>query len=830
MDGVLDGLEVLDLSWGIAGPMATMMLADNGARVTRIERPAGDPFEAQTGYTVWHRGKRRAALDLTDPADRDAFLALARQADVVVESFSPGVTERLGVDHATLAEANPRLVTCSITGYGRGNRHADRPGYDALVAARTGLLFDQTGRKGAAMEYIDGRPGPYPEFDGPEGMVRGADRPGPVFPRSTWPSLGASLLATLGISAALRAREHTGRGQWVETSLLQGALASVALNWQRVEDPDAPLYWMWPIDSRSIEGLFECSDRRWVHHWTVRPNWVRTVSEGERLEIPDVDHTYRDDPDRLGMEASDLLAGQFLYPDLATAFGRFPSDEWVDVGERSEMGVALVRSPDEALSDPSFVADGCVVEVDHPEHGPIRHLGNVLEFADTPGRPGWPTRAPGADTDEVRAEAAAADGATAAGASDRDGSGPEAPSPLGAPLAGVRVVDLGLGVAGPFAPKVLADLGAEVIKVHALHDTFWAGTHMGLGTNRGKRSISVDLKDPRGAEVLHALVDWADVVATNWRPGAAARLGIDYETLRARDPRLVYCNTRGYEKGPRSDLPGTDQTANALCGTEWEDGACAHGNPPLWSRSGMGDTGNALLAAIAITQALARRDRTGEGQFVSTSIVNACLLNTSYAWVHADGTPADWGHVDADQYGLAPLYRMYATADGWVALAAVEQRHWHALADAVGLGGDDRFADADARADHADALAGALATWFADRSAADAFAALDGAGVPVEVVDEAFCRDLFDDPELRERGWVSETFAGNVGRFEDPGLLVDLSDTPGVVQRGPCLCGEHSRELLAELGYDTDAVDALVADGVVLDGAGQVRHQPEAAR
>ena len=386
------------------------------------------------------------------------------------------------------------------------------------------------------------------------------------------------------------------------------------------------------------------------------------------------------------------------------------------------------------------------------------------------------------------------------------------------------MIDLGLGVAGPFGPKMLADLGAEVIKVHALHDTFWAGTHMGLGTNRGKRSISVNLKDPRGNEVLQRLVDSADVVATNWRPGAAARLGIDYETLRARNPRLVYCNTRGYEKGPRSDLPGTDQTANALCGTEWEDGACDHGNPPIWSRSGMGDTGNALLAAIGVTQALARRDRTGEGQFVSTSIVNACLLNTSYAWIHADGTPGGWDHVDADQWGLGPLYRMYPTADGWVMLAAVTDAEWEALVAALGdegPAGDGRFADAAGRAAAADALAASLASWFAGRTSADAFAVLDGGGVPVEVVDEDFCREVFDDPEARALGWVAETHAGNVGRFEDPGLLVDLSETPGVVQRGPCLCGEHTREILAELGYDADAVDALVADGIVLDGAAQ---------
>ena len=262
MPGVFDGLRVLDLSSGIAGPMTTMLLADNGALVTRILGPNDEPVASATGERVWGRGKRSARLDLGSEEGLDAFRALAAHADVVVDSFTPGSAAELGIDHATLAATNARVITCSISAYGRHVDSRDRPADDALVAARTGLLFDQHGRRGTAMEYINGRPGPLPEFDAPEGMVRGADRDGPIFPRSPFPSLGAAYFATLGIAAALRVRETTGEGQQVETSLLQGALAAVCLSWQRVENPDAPLYWMWPVDSRAIEGLYECADGR----------------------------------------------------------------------------------------------------------------------------------------------------------------------------------------------------------------------------------------------------------------------------------------------------------------------------------------------------------------------------------------------------------------------------------------------------------------------------------------------------------------------------------------------------------------------------------------
>ena len=278
-------------------------------------------------------------------------------------------------------------------------------------------------------------------------------------------------------------------------------------------------------------------------------------------------------------------------------------------------------------------------------------------------------------TDEVRAEADAL--ATAAPRRTVDAAAPASP------LAGVRVLDLGLAVAGPWGTMMLADLGADVIKVNPLHDVYWMSTHIAMACNRGKRSIAINLKDPAAMEILHELVAGADIVQHNMRYDAAVRLGVDYESLRAIKPDLIYCHTRGFEHGAREGLPGNDQTGAALAGPDWLDGGLDHDGIPLWPVVSLGDTGNGFLSAIAMVQALYHRDRTGEGQFVDTSIMYAQLLNASIAWSLADGSRhGDRPSLDAMQLGHHATYRLYETADGWLCVAATtdEQR------SALGLG------------------------------------------------------------------------------------------------------------------------------------------------
>src|SRR5919106_6415025 len=211
--GALDGIRILDLTWGSAGPLGVLLLAEQGADVVKVEPPGGDPFRSYPGYKVWTRSRRSVELDLKSHAGVERFKQLAATADVVVESFRPGVMDRLGVGYDALHAELPQLVYCSCPAWPPGHRKANRPGYDALVQAAAGQQWEQPGW-----------------------------RPGPIFLHMPMPSMGAIYLVPSGILAALVARERTGRGQQVSTSLLQGAFLYTTQIWQHIEKANAAFH------------------------------------------------------------------------------------------------------------------------------------------------------------------------------------------------------------------------------------------------------------------------------------------------------------------------------------------------------------------------------------------------------------------------------------------------------------------------------------------------------------------------------------------------------------------------------------------------------------
>lgn len=808
MPSVLDGVRVLDLSWGVAGPVAGMLLADHGADVVKIEPPGGDPFRGMPGYDCWLRGRRSAVLDLRDAVDAAAFDALARDADVVLSSFGPGVDVRLGVDAATLLARHPHLVVCSISAYGRHAGLADRPGYDALVAARLGLLHEQRGHLGGPIPSMAGEPPFLEDLEIPERMPPGSPRSGPIFTHTPWPSMSTAFQAVLGISAALYARERTGRGQHVETSLLQAAMSLTASKWIRAEHDDVKGFRTWTYDSRATKGMFRCADGRWIQQWVPNPRFALSSAEGDELALRGV-NTPTADPERITTEPENIVVLAHYHPLMEEAFAKFPSGDWVRVATQANVPLQPVRTPEEALADEALLGEGAVVDVPHPVHGTLRQAGILYTLSETPGRVRGPVPLVGAHDEEVRAEAAA----FAPRTPSTDVAAASAALPLG-PLSGVVVLDLGFAVAGPFGTQLLADLGATVIKVNARRDPFWHATHIAYGANRGKRSVGIDLKHPDGLATLHRLIARADVVHSNMRRGALRRLGVDEDSVRAVNPDVIYCHTRGFDKGPRSDSPGNDQTGCSLAGVTFEDGGCHDGGKPFWSLTSLGDTGNGYFSAIGVVQALLHRRRTGVAQSVDTSILNAGLLVASTASVTADGTALARPHLDAMQLGLHAGYRLYPTADdAWVCVAAVTEAQWATFATTVGRHGASR----DTTSLHA------FDDWFAARTAAQAWAELDAAGVPCEIASEEFGYGhgghggVHDDPEMIRNEYVVKQQHPKVGRFEHFGKTIHFSDTPVTIQGPPPVCGQHTREILAEHGFGTAEIDALLASGAIFE-------------
>lgn len=398
MDGVLSQLKVLDLSRGIAGPMATMLLADHGARVTRIEPPGGDPLAVQPGYRVWNRGKRSAVLDLKQAADREVLLALVREADVLVESYRPGVTARLGIDHATLSALNPRLVYCSITAYGTDTRHADRPGYDALVAARTGLHWEQRGWPEGAVNHMLGIPDPFADFEVPADYLQGAPRPGPLFVASHWPSLGACFSATTGISAALYARERTGRGQAIEVPMFETMTQFVLSDHMYGQTFDPPL-----ADAGYVRLL--AKDRRPCRtrdgficvliyidkHWK---NFCEMLGRQDMLQDPRFLHM------------SDRTRNvDALYAFVTEQIAQRTTAEWMEALARADIPAAPMHTPATLMDDPHLADVGLFQWIEHPSEGRIRSMGVPGTWSGTP--PAVRLHAPllGENTREVLAQA-----------------------------------------------------------------------------------------------------------------------------------------------------------------------------------------------------------------------------------------------------------------------------------------------------------------------------------------------------------------------------------------------------------------------------------------
>ncbi len=394
------------------------------------------------------------------------------------------------------------------------------------------------------------------------------------------------------------------------------------------------------------------------------------------------------------------------------------------------------------------------------------------------------------------------------------------------PLAGLKVIELAHIMAGPVCGLMLADLGADVIKVEKvpggddsrrfLPPDVEGESAAFMMMNRNKRGIAVDLKSEGGRRVARRLLERADVVIENYRRGTMERLGLGYETLSAANPGLILCEISGFGRsGPYAERAGFDLIAQGMSGLMSITGE-GEGRPPVKVGAPVTDITAGILGAMGVAAAYANRQRTGRGQRVDTSLFEAGIVHTYWQSAIAFATGQSPGPMGTAHPLNAP-YQTFKTADGWINVGAANQANWERFAqliEAPELAADPRFEDNAGRKTNRAALVALLEPYLAARGSADWLARLEAGGVPAgPVLDIA---EMHEDPQTLARDMVVSVEHPQAGRVETLGLPVKFSETPGRVARPAPLYGQHSREVLAEFGYDGLQIAALIAEGAVV--------------
>jgi crotonobetainyl-CoA:carnitine CoA-transferase CaiB-like acyl-CoA transferase len=377
------------------------------------------------------------------------------------------------------------------------------------------------------------------------------------------------------------------------------------------------------------------------------------------------------------------------------------------------------------------------------------------------------------------------------------------------PLSGIRSVDCGMFAAGPYAAMLLSDLGAEVIKVEPPEgDTMRPTEKAFAGVQRGKRSMALDLKTPEGLQIFYELAARSDIVQHNLRLEVAERLGIGYAKVREINPRVIYCHGTGFgSKGPLRNIGGFEMNYQAHGGLEAAQ--AGEGNSPQLICGAPMDLFTAMQAASAILMALRWRDETGQGQYLEMPQFATAFMFESQQYLTPSG-PGPRFTLDSQQTGLGPFYRIYEASDGrWICVTCPSRESQERLLSV--LGADPRERERP-RAE----LERELETRVRAREAGTWIQLLRSSGVPCEIAEETGqVEKILSDTQALEQGRVVEYEHPIYGRLRQTGHLIRFSGTPAHIDRPPPLCGQHTREVMRELGYDADQIAALESKGVI---------------
>jgi crotonobetainyl-CoA:carnitine CoA-transferase CaiB-like acyl-CoA transferase len=699
-------VRVVDFGQYVAGPMAATLLADAGAQVVRIEAPGG-PFLRDPGNVYLLRDRSEVhTLDLKTDEGRRAALALVSKADILIENFRPGVMARLGLGPADCEAVNPGLVYCSLPAFSEQDERSSLAGWEGVVLADGGAF--RLPAEGSMF------------FSKNTGAT-------PSFPGLPLASCFAAGLAALATTAALIARVRDGGlGQKIEIPLSDALLEAssiVSTSWENRGPPD-------PIQAFA-PGLYRTKDDRvlcctivvYRHlvalaHAMGRSDWVESgFIDYDKL---------RDEPERAAKLKSELIA-LFATRDAAA---------WEALLRPAGVPIAMMRTTREWLNDPGALASGCVVEVDDPDLGPARILGRAVEFEPRP----------------------------------IDSSRELPPAPASAPpLAGFKMLDLSRVVAAPTAARLLADLGAEVIKVDtdpnpASRRTANAEPAFHVYVNRGKRGAVLDLKDPADRGAFESLLSSADGLVTNISFGRLAAVGLSEADVRRTNPSLVvgYLNMYGVA-GPLADYRGYAEVANAATGVSSLTSGWATApsggptvNQPPWPYT---DSMSGILGAFGVVAAVYGRTQGAVTYQVTTSLTRAALLEQTPFAVDAATTDPFRGREVA-----RPGYRRYEAKDDAVFVALHPDDVASAL-ERLGAGG------------FAATLEAALTRAIAERTAAQCAALLSFGRSSASVI-QPLGRTIANDSPWARRGLRLERVSKDFGVVVTHAPVVRMMRTP----------------------------------------------------
>ena len=816
----LQGYRALDLT-GLSGQLCGRVLAELGMEVIKLEPPGGDPVRnlppfiqseggrrLSTTFAHLNAGKASTVLDLEKQSDRAAFLEFVESADVVLESFQPGELESKGLGYKDLSAINPGIVMGSITAFGQTGPKRNLAYNDLVALAQSGFL------------YIAGDPSMPP-----------------VRPPETQAYYFASLFAAAGVLAALYRRERTGQGDHVDASMqetlaTQEHLVRLWANEKQISRRAGSQH-----GSVAPAKIFPCRDG-FVYLYVTRQHWKLFLTVWK-------DHAAVFDAPEWLNNLYRRAHAEELNPAVEAFLGKFTMAEITELLQAQGIPCVPVNTPMGFANDEHVQGRGFMAPVEHAEFGKTRQPampfvidGARVPVGSVPVLDGWSPSSVSPATGE-RGEA----GDSPVAGKSREGVAPveserseqaglrssSTQSSGNGPLDGMRIVSFDHVLAGPYGTTILAELGADVIKVESSKGGMDPFRFFGTGEdpnvsprflefNRNKRSFTVNLKHPKGQSVLHDLVAKADAVLDNYSVDVVGRIGLAYDQLCAVKPDIVNLRMPGLgTTGPKRHFSTVGVNITAFTGLTylWNHPGVTH--PPVGAQTVFPDYVSGVLCAIIIISGVLHRDRRKKGAFIDLAQAEATAFMIGASLMEAaasgqDPQPVGNASPTAAPHGCYPCQG----DDRWCVIAAENEAQWQALAKILGaeVEGDARFETVADRLEHRKALDAVISRWTQGQ---DAFAVMDrlqGAGVPSGVVQTG--EDLVNDPQLQQRGFIVTVDNPRLGRVVLPNFPLQFAESKLTRRWEFPVLGRDTEAVLRDVvGYSEETIAAHKRDGVL---------------